>query len=67
VLKKLLWIILWAPLAAWGQGKSPGIPEGFFHTDSIKLGELVNFSFYYRHPTSEEVILPDSTYNFCPL
>lgn len=51
-------------MSAAGQ-QLPG-PSGSFSTDSIKIGELVQYTLVHRHPATQEVILPGSSYNFAP-
>ncbi|WP_192811682.1 hypothetical protein [Pontibacter sp. BAB1700] len=41
-------------------------PAGSFSKDSVHIGELVRYTLVHRHPAVQEVILPDSTYNFAP-
>jgi hypothetical protein len=65
VLRKLLLLFSWLPLLAFGQGQAPR-PLGLFQLDSLKIGEPVNFIFFFRHRAQEEIIFPDSTYNFAP-
>ena len=43
-----------------------GKPAGSFNTDSIKLGELIQYTLIHRHPATQEVILPGANYNFAP-
>ena len=65
MLKNLLAILI---LLATGQAaaqKTP-LPIGRFDRDTIKMGELVQYSLVYRHPAFQEVILPDSSYSFSP-
>lgn len=66
MLRILLFVFCFPPLLALGQ--KPGInpPIGLFQVDSIKLGEPVRFIFYLKHKSGEEVLFPDSTYNFAP-
>jgi hypothetical protein len=66
VLRKLLLFFYWLPLVAFGQDLKAPTPIGLFQRDSIKIGQPVNFIFYYRYKSGEEVIFPDSTYNFAP-
>jgi hypothetical protein len=66
VLRKLLLFLSWLPALAYGQAPPSQQPAGLFQLDSIKIGEPVNFIFYFRHKPEEEVIFPDSTYNFKP-
>jgi hypothetical protein len=42
------------------------VPEVRFLKDTIKVGEPVQVSLSYRHPINEQVILPDSTFDFSP-
>jgi hypothetical protein len=51
---------------AFGQELKSKAPIGLFQLDSIKIGEPVNFIFFYKHKSGEEVIFPDSTHNFAP-
>jgi hypothetical protein len=51
---------------AFGQDLKSKVPIGLFQLDSIKIGEPVNFIFFYKYKSGEEVIFPDSTYNFAP-
>ncbi|GEO05817.1 hypothetical protein AAE02nite_34810 [Adhaeribacter aerolatus] len=48
------------------QEAQPQLPQGLFQEDSVKIGQEVNFLFFYRHAATEEIIFPDSTYNFAP-
>ena len=41
-------------------------PEGFFLSDTIKLGEVVPFTLSFKYPKEYNVIFPDSTYDFSP-
>jgi hypothetical protein len=40
--------------------------KGCFLKDSIKIGEPVKYSLTYIHPSTMELLLPDSAYNFYP-
>lgn len=42
------------------------LPQGRFLTDSIEIGRPFNYALSYRHAPSDEVFLPDTTYNFYP-
>ncbi|WP_147275612.1 hypothetical protein [Adhaeribacter pallidiroseus] len=42
------------------------LPIGFFLQDSIKIGQLVRYTLYYKHPPGQEIILPDSAFSFVP-
>ena len=64
---KIIFGLLWLmPFLSVGQKLIINQPQGLFQRDSVKIGQLVNFSFYSRHPDTTEVIFPDSTYNFTP-
>jgi len=41
-------------------------PKGFFLDDSIKIGEAVNYSLSVKYPRDQDIVFPDSTYNFMP-
>jgi hypothetical protein len=66
VLRILLLFLSWLPLLACAQAREKPQPVGLFQLDSIKIGEPVNFIFYFKHRPEEEVIFPDSTHNFKP-
>lgn len=59
-----LLLALLFPLALTAQQVSK--PIGTFSRDTIKLGELVQYTLVHRHPATQEVILPDAKYNFSP-
>jgi hypothetical protein len=59
-------VLSWLPLLACAQAGENQQPAGLFQLDSIKIGEPVNFIFYFKHRPGDEVIFPDSTYNFKP-
>jgi hypothetical protein len=42
------------------------LPVGFFLQDSIKIGQLVRYTLYYKHSPEQEIILPDSTFSYAP-
>jgi hypothetical protein len=66
VFKKILLLLFWLPGMALAQEPKTPAPMGLFQLDSIKIGELVDFIFYFKYKSGEEVIFPDSTYNFAP-
>ncbi len=41
-------------------------PIGSFSNDSVKVGELIQYTLVYRHLATQEVILPGASYNFAP-
>ncbi|WP_276495781.1 hypothetical protein [Pontibacter litorisediminis] len=59
----LLLLCLWQ-LAA--QAQQPLLPEGRFNRDTIRLGELVQYSLVHHHPDTLEVVLPAGNFNFYP-
>lgn len=42
------------------------VTDGYFHEDSLKVGEVVHFSLYAKYPKEMQVIFPDSTYGYFP-
>lgn len=42
------------------------LPKGIFLEDSVKIGNVIPFSFSYRHPAAATVFFPDTAYNFLP-
>ncbi len=42
------------------------VTDGYFHEDSMKVGEEIHFTLYAKYPKSMEVIFPDSTFGFFP-
>jgi len=41
-------------------------PIGIFLDDSIKIGEAVNYSLSVKYPRDQDIVFPDSNYNFMP-
>ncbi len=39
---------------------------GSFSRDSVQIGELLRYTLVHHHPAAQEVVLPDSVYNFHP-
>ena len=67
MLKKFILIILcYLRLTAFPVKASDKLPVGFFLPDSVKIGQLVRYTLYYKHPANEEIILPDSAYAYAP-
>ncbi|MGV3504175.1 MAG: hypothetical protein ACO1O1_10730 [Adhaeribacter sp.] len=66
MLRILLLVFSFLPLLALGQKAKLQPPTGLFEADSIKIGEPVAFIFYLKHKSDQEVLFPDSTYNFAP-
>ena len=46
--------------------QQPRKPVGTFAQDTAKIGQLLQYTLVHRHPAAQEVILPDSNYNFTP-
>ena len=40
--------------------------NGYFHADSISIGEAIPYSLTARYPRKEQVLFPDSTFSFKP-
>jgi hypothetical protein len=40
--------------------------KGRFNTDSVRLGEPIEYILSVKYPSELQVLLPDSTYNFAP-
>lgn len=41
-------------------------PNGYFLKDSVKVGELVEYSLSYKDKRNRKVIFPDSNFNYAP-
>ncbi|MBB6461428.1 hypothetical protein [Flammeovirga kamogawensis] len=52
--------------ATFAQEEKQTPPYGRFNTDSIMLGQEINYTLRYEHANNQEVLFPDSTYNFTP-
>ncbi len=69
---KKLFVLLLSVLLQFGssqvhaQQETGPKPEARFLKDTIKVGEPVRLSLSYRHPINEQIILPDSTFDFSP-
>ncbi|MDX5345971.1 MAG: hypothetical protein LPK19_01880, partial [Hymenobacteraceae bacterium] len=63
--KFLLFLLLILPFLAPAQVTQPA-PRGYFLQDSVKIGTWLEYVLVYRHPLTQEVIFPDTTYNFAP-
>lgn len=50
--------------SAWAQQVVP--PIGSFSSDSVRIGELLRYTLVHRHAATQEVILPDSSFDFSP-
>ena len=67
IYKILFYIVLFLnPLSAlFGQEKVQKI-HGFFDKDSIKIGESIKYTLFFRHAPDMEFVFPDSAFNFRP-
>lgn len=61
-----LFLIFFSLLYLSAQGQQLLPPTGSFSKDSVYIGELIRYTLVHRHPAAQEVILPDSSYNFAP-
>ena len=65
MLKKFIFLLLAVIL-------SPGLfgqeikPRGYFGGDSVKIGEVINYTLILEYPRGMEVLFPDSTFNYEP-
>ncbi len=41
-------------------------PQGYFHKDSVQIGEELPYSLWLRYPKDLDVVFPDSLYDFSP-
>ncbi|MFD2244670.1 hypothetical protein [Pontibacter ruber] len=55
-------------LFSWSSALGQQVPQpvGHFSRDTVKLGELVQYTLVHHHPSAQEVVLPDSNYTFAP-
>jgi hypothetical protein len=42
------------------------IPKGVFVEDSMRLGEVINYTLVFKHDANIEVFFPDLNYNYAP-
>jgi len=42
------------------------VPHGYFHKDSVKIGEALPYSLWVRYPKNNDVAFPDSLFDFSP-
>ncbi|WP_299757288.1 hypothetical protein [uncultured Pontibacter sp.] len=65
-MRKLLLLLLLSLCQLAADAQQLLQPKGYFNRDTIRLGELVQFTLLHRHPDTLEVILPAANYNFAP-
>ncbi|WP_266205443.1 hypothetical protein [Pontibacter kalidii] len=65
-MRKLILLLLLPLWQLAAQAQQPLTPEGRFNRDTIRLGELVQYTLVLRHPDTLEVILPAANYDFAP-
>lgn len=65
-MRKLLLLLLLSLCQLTAEAQQLLQPKGYFNRDTIRLGELVQFTLLHRHPDTLEVILPAANHNFAP-
>lgn len=65
-MKKTIILLLIITNTVLAQIQKTPRPFGNFMEDSIKIGEIVNYYFVYKHDSKQEVFFPDKSYNFAP-
>lgn len=65
-MRKSILLFLFCLLRLAAQAQQVQQPEGRFGSDTIKLGELVQYTLVHRHPAAQEVVMPAANYNFSP-
>jgi hypothetical protein len=65
---KLIWLvcIFTFLLQAKAQQQERPVPAGSFQKDSVRIGEVISYSFSCRYPSTMEIIFPDSSFDFSP-
>lgn len=61
----ILLILLSYARSGFGQTENVQI-KGYFKTDSVRLGEPIDYFLIANYPRTWQVLLPDSTFNFFP-
>ncbi|MHC2992975.1 hypothetical protein OB13_15835, partial [Pontibacter sp. HJ8] len=62
----LLLPVLFILLTGTVQAQLVQPPVGSFNRDTIRIGEVLSYTLVHQHAAPQEVILPDSSYNFHP-
>ncbi|GAB3195928.1 hypothetical protein GCM10027293_07240 [Pontibacter aydingkolensis] len=65
-MRNLTFIILFFLLQIPVLGQQIKKPVGSFAQDTAKLGQLLQYTLVHQHAATQEVILPDSNFNFTP-
>jgi hypothetical protein len=65
-MRKIIILILFLSYNGFCQFKIGKKPVGKFLADTIKIGEVVNFSLVFKHDSKQEVFFPDKAYNYQP-
>ncbi|MEJ8801893.1 hypothetical protein [Pontibacter sp. H249] len=65
-MRNLTLVILLLLLQVTVYGQQAKKPVGSFAQDTAKLGQLLQYNLVHQHAATQEVILPDSNYNFTP-
>ncbi len=60
---KIFWLLIFISGSVVAQEIKP---QGQFLQDSMALGEEVRFSLSVSYPVDQQILFPDSTYNFYP-
>lgn len=63
---RIVILLFFATFECFGQLKTSQKPIGKFLSDSIHLGEIVNYSLVFRHNSKQEVFFTDKGYNYSP-
>ena len=62
----LLTVIITVSNLVGNVSSAPKLPIGIFYEDSLKIGESITYSLSFRYSPDQEVVFPDSTYNYFP-
>jgi hypothetical protein len=61
----IIFTFIFKGLSLFGQQKTD-LPVGIFLKDSIKLGEIVNYAFSYKHRANQEIFFVDKAFDYQP-
>lgn len=65
-MQRIIILLLFLSFNGFCQYKIVQKPVGKFLSDSIRLGEIVNFSLVFKHDSKQEVFFPDKAFNYQP-